>query len=125
MVALVTSFHAWYRASTHPDRIRGTWVSVVLAFVSLVLLGALGLATWVAVRPAPAKDAPLGLGDYNAVQQVRYGYRGVRLVSGIGGPPRAKAPPPCGDTRTNATNERAEPRRKDRAEIGQNDTSCA
>ena len=124
VIGLVLAGKAWYRSSTHPDRIRGTWMAVVLVAVAALFLVGLGASAYVVLRSAPAADAPLGIGELNAVERLRWGRHRIAVMRHTGWESAAKEVGSCWKDARRSSDDQVTKRREDRVEFGQNRTSC-
>jgi hypothetical protein len=121
LVSLVCGNRARYRITTHPNQRRGLPLAVVIIVGALLGLVGLGTATWTVMRAAPAAQAPLGLGDVDSVQRLRWGYQRLSVISDHGWQRPAKDAGTCWET----VRHDDEPRRAERVAVGtDNDISC-
>jgi hypothetical protein len=122
-VALVTAIlsgnRARYRITTHPEQRSGLLAAVVILVAGVVGLAGLIAATVVTVRDTPAADAPLGIGDLNAVDKARWGYRRLTNVASTGWERPAKDAETCWEVEAKGS-----PRRDERVELGGRQVSC-
>ncbi len=81
VIAILSGNRARYRITTHPEQRRGLVPAVVILVAGILGLAGLVAAIVVTVRDTPAADAPLGIGDLNAVDQARWGYRRLTNVA--------------------------------------------
>jgi hypothetical protein len=119
-VAVVEANRARYHISTHPEKLKGMVASVGLIVAGLACSIGLVLAIWTVVRSAPAKDAPLGLGDVHTVDELRWGFKRLRLVAGTGWERPAKDEGTC----WTAPKVDDKPRRSKRVETGGRTVEC-
>lgn len=119
VIAALSGNRARYRITTHPEQRRGLVPAVVILVAALLGLAGLITATVVTVRSTPAADAPLGLGDLNAVQHARWGYRRLTKVANTGWERPAKDAGSCWEEAADD-----DPRREDRVEVGGPQVSC-
>lgn len=120
LTVLVAANRARYRISTHPERRRGRPLAVGLLLVAVLGLGGLALGTWTVVRSAPAAQAPLGMGDLQSVQHLRWGYQRLMVIADNGWSRPAKDAGTCWE----ASGPSDEPRMEERLEHGYERVSC-
>ena len=123
VACLVSASRGWYRASTHPDRVGGLWLSVTVLVVGVVAAVGLGLGLWTVVRSAPADSAPLTIGKHQGVQRMRWGYKSLMLVSDTSWERPAKDAGTCWEDRQNSSDV-VKRRRSMRVEVGQSLIPC-
>lgn len=119
VVAILSGNRARYRITTHPEQRRGLVAAVVILVAGVVGLAGLVAATVVTVREAPAADAPLGIGELNAVDRARWGYRRLTNVASTSWERPAKDAETCWEVEA-----RKEARRGERVEVGGRQVSC-
>ncbi|MCU1357384.1 MAG: hypothetical protein JWM89_2802 [Acidimicrobiales bacterium] len=123
VACLVSASRGWYRASTHPDRVGGLWLSLTVLVVGAAAAVGLGLGVWTVVRSAPADSAPLTIGKHQGVQRMRWGYKSLMLVSDTSWERPAKDEGTCWEDRQNSSDV-VKRRRSLRVEVGQSLILC-
>lgn len=121
ITALVSGNRARYRITTHPEKYGGLVVSIVILVVALAASVMLGMGVWTVVRSAPAKGAPLSIGDESSVKILRWNYRRVLVIKEAGWHRPAKDAGTCWTIRSN---EAEKPRRSERVEKGSREIDC-
>ncbi|MFN8019740.1 MAG: septum formation family protein [Acidimicrobiales bacterium] len=81
LVALFQANRARVHITTHPERLRGLWLTAGMAVLSVVGLLAIGIGTLVALGDGPASDAPADLGDLQSVQVARWTNLRIRRIA--------------------------------------------
>lgn len=119
VIAILSGNRARYRITTHPEQRRGLVPAVVILVAGILGLAGLVAAIVVTVRDTPSADAPLGIGDLNAVEQARWGYRRLTNVAATSWERPAKDEDTCWETE-----ELKAPRREERVEVGGSQVSC-
>jgi hypothetical protein len=119
IIAILSGNRARYRITTHPEQRSGLIPAVLILVAGVVGLAGLVAATVITVREAPAADAPLGIGELNAVDHARWGYLRLTKVADTGWERPAKDADTCWEVEASD-----EPRREDRVELGGRRVSC-
>lgn len=84
LTALWNANRGRVRATLHPERLRGRWLSVGVLVVGLLALAGLGLSVVTAVGNQAAAEAPLSVGKLTSVQSARWGYHRLSRIVGDG-----------------------------------------
>lgn len=120
VVALVSGNRARYRITTHPEKHGGLAISIGILAVAAVTTVMLAMGVWTVLRSAPAKSAPLGIGDQSPVQILRWNFQRMLTIKDAGWQRPAKDAGTCWTVRDGEKQRRA-----NRVEFGARDIDCA